>query len=113
MVGYILLVVALLADNPVILAVGAAIFLVGFASILKFDVSVRRSCATSGLLHILWIGLIGACLLWNGGLIVRLILLALSPAGLVIIALASRFGDEIRKLRTYFKRAYRQIKRQS
>ena len=111
--GYAVLVTALLMDNSVVLALGAAVFLLGFAFVRKFDPVIRRSCAASGLIHLLLAGFIAACIFWNAGLMVRIILLMLSPTGLAVGVLASGLGNELRKLKTYTKRAYRQIKRQS
>ena len=80
--GYLLLLAALVVDNYVLLVVGTGIFLFGFMLVQRFDRSVGRSCATSGLLHLLWIGFIGACLFWNASLMVRLLFFSISPAAL-------------------------------
>lgn len=111
--GYAVLITALLIDNFLVLGLGTAIFLLGYTLVRTFDPVIRRSCAASGLLHLVLAGFIGACIFWNAGLMVRLILLFLSPAGLTVGLLASGLGKEIRKLKTHTKRAYRQIKRQS
>ena len=111
--GYILLIAALLADSPALLITGISIFSLSFLLIRKFDPVVRRGCATSGLLQILWIGLISACIFWNASFTVKLILLLISPAGAVIFAVATGIGDQMRKIRIHARGAYRQIKRQS
>lgn len=109
--GYLLLIIALLADSYVFLALGAVTFLLGFASFQKFDSAVRRSCATSGFVHLLWLGFIAACVVWDATLTVKVLALLLSPTGWTLVALAMGTGDGLRRLATGFRRAYRQIKR--
>lgn len=111
--GYILLIVALFLDNQTIFISGAAVFLLSFLSIQKFDPVVRRSCATSGLVHLLWIGFVGACIFWDATMMLRVILFLLSPTALVIAQFVSGTSRELRAVFVKSRGAYRQIQRQS
>ena len=111
--GYILLILALFLDNLTIFISGAVVFLLSVLSIQKFDPVVRRSCATSGLVHLLWIGFVGACIFWDATLMVRVILFSLSPAAHLIAQLVSGTSRELRAVLVRSRRAYRQIQRQS
>jgi hypothetical protein len=61
----------------------------------------------------MWIGFIAACVVWDATLTVRVLVFLLSPTGWMIVKLAVGTGDGLRRLVTGFRRAYRQIKRQT
>jgi hypothetical protein len=110
--GYALLLAALFADSPFLLLVGTTVLLLGFFFIGRLDQRVQKSCATSGLVHIMLIGFIAACLFWDADLIVRLLVVLLSPIGLAIVMFSLRMGGEAIKVTDYIGKAYREIRKQ-
>jgi hypothetical protein len=108
--GYILLAIALFADSPILLILGAIILLASSFLIRKLDPVILKGCTSSGIFTFFWTGFIAACQFWQVNFTARLFAVLISPAGLFLSKILWSSGTEISKGFAYLKKSHQEIK---